>query len=311
MWVSFVRRHKVTIAIVAVALGLGAYLYFVDSGRVTTTEAEARKRNLLPAFRRADISELVIEDKGDTICILKRGDDAGEAMYYLDGELADQTAVDKTLSVIEFATAERRLDETVDRAAMGLQAPATRLTVSMGALTFRLAIGAPAPAPKGAAYAEVQGEGVVVVAKDLVTELTRPRDAYRGRTLVPYLSSSLAEFRIEGAGDARHFVMGAWGGWAILLEKGTKVRTDRDAFDRVLTSLAEVRAEAFTTEAGAERALSAASDKLRLTMLPRDGALPRAILDIGGECPAHPEDTVALRIEPPPKKAACVPKGVL
>ena len=35
------------------------------------------------------------------------------------------------------------------------------------------------------------------------------------------------------------------------------------------------------------------------------------MLDIGGECPGHADDVVAVRVEPPPKKNACVPKGVM
>jgi hypothetical protein len=310
--VALLRRHAVSISVAVLAVLLGGYLYLVDRDRVTTTESDARKRNLLRAFRRAEITEIVVEDPSDTVRVVRRGDDAGDTMYFLgSGEVADQVAVDKLLGVLEFATAERRLEGDVDRRAMGLDAPRARVTVSMGALTYRLSIGAPAPAPAGAAYAEVAGEGVVVVSRDLVTELTRPHSAYRGKTLVPYLSSSLSELRIEGAGGTRTFTVGPWGGWRVALEGGQKVRVDRDAWDRLLSSLAEVRAEAFTTEAEADRVLAAAPDKIRLTMIPKDGAQPRAILDLGGECPGQADDAVAVRVEPAPKKAACVPKGVL
>jgi hypothetical protein len=302
----------VSIAMAVLAVLLAGYLYFVDQGRVTTSEADARKRNLLRAFRRAEISEIVVEDPSDTVRITRRSDDAGDTMYVLGGgELADQVAVDKLLSVLEFATAERRLDDGIDRRAAGLDAPRARVTVTMGALTYRLAIGGPAPAPPGAAYGELAGEGIIVVSRDLATELMREHSVYRGKTLVPYLSSSLSELRIEGAGPTRSFVVGPWGGWGVALDGGQKVRVDRDAWDRLLSSLADVRAEAFTTEADAERVLSAAPDKLRLTMVPRDHAQPRAVLELGGECPGHAEDAALLRLEPAPKKAACVPKGVL
>jgi hypothetical protein len=306
------RRHAVSIGIVILAAGLGGYLYLVDRGRVTTTESDARKRNLLRAFRRAEITELALEDPNDTVRITRRTDDAGDAMWFLaGGELADQAAVDKLSSVLEFATAERRLDEGLDRHAMGLDSPKARVTVSMGALTYRLAIGGPAPSPPGAAYAEIAGEGAVVVSRDLVTELTRSHSAYRGKTLVPYLSSSLSELKIEGAGGTRSFMPGAWGGWSVALEGGKRVRVDRDVWDRLLTSLADVRAEAFTSEADADRVLAEAPDRIRLTMVPRESAQPKALLELGGECPGHAEDAVAVRLEPAPKKAACVPKGVM
>jgi len=299
------------------ALSFGAYVYFVDSGRVTTGESDARKRNLFKAYRRGEISEIVIHSGAgekaapkteEEIRITRRTDDAGESLFYVDGDLADQPAVDKLLGVLEFATPERQVDKALGRHDMGLDAPRLHVTVAMGSLKYRLDVGGPAPLPPGAAYAEVEGEGISVVPRDLVTELSRPRDAYRARTLIPYLSSSLAEISLEGAGGARKFVKGAWGGWAALFD-GQKVRVDRDAFDRVLASFADVRAESFTSEAEANQALAHADTKVRLTMVPIEGV--RAVLDIGGECPGHAEDVVAVRVEPGPTKTACVPKGVM
>ena len=77
MWSALLRRHIVSIGIAVLALLLGGYLYFVDRGRITTAESDARKRNLLRAFRRAEITELVLEDPTDTVRIVRRPDDAG------------------------------------------------------------------------------------------------------------------------------------------------------------------------------------------------------------------------------------------
>jgi hypothetical protein len=302
------RRHAVSIGIAVLTAALGVYLY-VDSGRVTTGEADARKRNLFGAYRRAEISEMVVEQRDSTFHLTRRTDDAGESLFYVDGELADQPAVDKLLGVMEFATPERAIDpKALSRHDMGLDAPRIRVTLTMGSLKYRLDIGEPAPLPPGASFAQVNDEGAKVVSRDLVTELSRPRDVYRGRTLIPYLSSSLSQISLDGAGGSRRFVKGAWGGWAASLGS-SKVRVDRDTFDRLLTSFADLRAETFTSEAEANQALAKADKKVRLTMVPLEGA--RAILDIGGECPGHPDDVVAVKVEPGPKKTACVPKGVM
>ncbi len=305
------RRHGVSVAITALAAGLGAYLYIVDSGRVTTKELEARKRNVFHAWRRADISEIAIEQHGETLRIVKRTDEAGDVMYDLaGGEPADPVSVDKLLGVLEFATPERRVEAGTDRSTTGLEAPRARITVAMGRVVYKLAIGAPAPAPGGSAYAELEGDGMFVVSRDFVTEVLRPRDVYRGRTLVTYLSSSLSELKLEGAGGDRRFVTGAWGGWGIVRGEQT-VRVDRDVFDRMLTAMAEVRAEAFASDDDADRALADASTKVRIVMNPRDKALPRAVIDVGGDCAGHPENIVAVHREPAPRKSACVPRGVL
>jgi len=305
------RRHGVSVAIAAFAATLGAYLYLVDSGRVTTKELEARKRNLFHAWRRAEISEVAIEQGAESVRIVRHTDDAGDVMYDLaGGEPADPIAVDKLLGVLEFATPDRRVETGADRGAMGLTAPRARLTITMGKVVYKLVIGGPAPVPAGRAYAEVEGEGIFVVPRDLVTELLRSRDVYRGRTLIPYLSSSLAELTLEGAGGERRFVTGAWGGWAVVRGE-QKIRIDRDVFDRMLTALAEARAEAFTSDGEADRALAEAAVKVRIAMTPRDRAHPRAVIEVGGDCPGHPEDVVAVHREPAPRKSACVPKGVL
>ena len=46
---------------------------FVDSGRVTTKELEARKRNLFRAWRRGDIAAISIDQKGESVRIARPG----------------------------------------------------------------------------------------------------------------------------------------------------------------------------------------------------------------------------------------------
>jgi hypothetical protein len=307
---AVLRRHAVSVVIVALAVALGVYLYVVDSGSVTTKELEARKRNLFRVWRRADISEIVIEKQAQTVQIVRRTDDAGDVMYELGGgETADPISVDKLLGALEFATPERRVDTGGDRNAMGLAAPRVRLTLTMGPIVHKLVIGGPAPAPAGSAYAEMEGQGFFVVSRDLVTELLRPSDVYRGRTLVPYLSSTLSELALQGSGGERRFVA-TRGGWSVVRGEH-KIRVDRDVFDRMLTSLAEARAETFLADVEADRVQADAATKVRIVMTPQAAGSPRAVIDVGGDCPGHPEDIVAVRREPLPRKSACVPKGVL
>ncbi|HKQ70914.1 MAG TPA: DUF4340 domain-containing protein, partial [Polyangiaceae bacterium] len=159
--------------------------------------------------------------------------------------------------------------------------------------------------------AELEGEGTFVIGRDLATELTRSPDAYRGRTIVPYLASALSAIELTGAGAHRRLVRAAGGGGWSLVRGDAKVLVDRDASNRLLSALAEVRAEAFPSEIEGERALAEASSKVRLTLVPQEPAGPRAVIDIGGACPGHPEDVVAVRSEPAPKMVACVPQGVV
>ena len=143
------RRHGVSMALLVATVALGGYLYWGDRDRATTSETNARQQNLVPTFRRGAFTELTIEQNGQSLRIVSRPGDAGEAVYYLgDGELADPPAVDKVLGALEFATVERRLEGKQDKHQLGLDAPRLKVTLVMGGLTFRLAVGSDARPPQ-------------------------------------------------------------------------------------------------------------------------------------------------------------------
>lgn len=303
------RKHKVEVALLVLVPVLAIWLFFVDSGSITTREAELRKRNLLPSFRRDQIERIAFESKDESFELFKRLED-GDSMFYIERkggeEIADQMAVDRLIAMLEFATPERRLDAPIDREALGLDAPRVRMMVSMGRISYELSLGTEAPSPKGAAYAELSGVGAVVLPRDIVTQLSLNEDAYRSRSLVPYLSPDLSVLRVEGPGGDRHFVRGSWGGWE--LEGDPRIRADRETLDRMLFAFADIRAEAFLSDEEADRAL--ADDHVTITMVPRDKERPRGVLQIGGACPNEPESVVVVRREPS-RISACAPKGVM
>ena len=302
-------QHAVTLALVAAAGAVGVYLYVVDRGSITTSEAEQRKRDWLPAFRREQVSRVEVERGAERYTLARRDADAGEAPFHLlvagRDEPADLPAVERLLGALEAARPERRVEAGLDRAGAGLAAPRLRLTLTMGKVVYRLAVGGAAPTPAGAAYGELDASGVVVVARDLAAQLDLAADAYRARSLVPYPPSELAAFALDGPGGARRFSRAAWGGWKL---EGPELRVDRDAFDRVLTAFADLRADSFLPDGDADAAL--AKDHVTLRVEPRDAGRPRAAFDVGGACPGHPDAVVAIRREPS-RVSACVPKGAL
>lgn len=304
-------KHKVEIALLLLVPALAIWLFFFDRGSVTTREAEMRKRNLLTAFRRDQIEQIAFERDGSSFRLVKRIED-GDAMYYVvrDGkeEIADQTAVDRLISTLEFAVPERRIDETMDRQALGLDQPKLRMKLGMGRIDYELVLGADAPSPKGAVYAELRGsgEGAFVLPRDLATQLSLSENSYRSRTLLPYLSPDLERLHIDGPGGERHFVRGTWGGWE--LDGTPRIRADREMLDRVLFTFADIRAEAFLKDDEADRAL--AEDHVTITMVPRETSRPRGVVKIGGACPDQPESVVVVR-EEPSRISACAPRGVM
>ena len=57
------RRHGTTLVLTALAAGMGVAV-FVERGSVSTSEELGRRRNLLPAFRGDDVSEISVQAEG-------------------------------------------------------------------------------------------------------------------------------------------------------------------------------------------------------------------------------------------------------
>ena len=105
-------KHATTIALSALALGAGVSVLWLDRDRVTTTEAEARKKNLFEAYRPDDITELTLTSSGATARLVRGDlDDAGQHAWQveIDGARypADERAKDQLVSALEMGTAER------------------------------------------------------------------------------------------------------------------------------------------------------------------------------------------------------------
>jgi hypothetical protein len=320
------RKHATSIVLLAAAAALGAYVFVFDRDRPTTDEVEARKDNLLPLMRRNQITEITIEQGGKKARIVRVGDvDAGDDMFHLVAgdpardDLADQIAVEQLTQALEFATRQRKVGPDFDRAITGLDQPAIRLTLSMGKITYRIAVGNESKTPPGARFVQLDDRDVFVVQKQFADEMARPIDTYRTHTILPYMSSQVSSIIIESGGQTRTFTREPWG-----FRVGTgpsAPRASRVAFSRLLNALANLSAERFVDLARAEAALGEASQRVTLTLLPAKKGDPKGLLEIGGQCPNErsTEDggsstatrlVTVIRRQPEPI-AACAPETVL
>ncbi|MFS8068017.1 MAG: hypothetical protein ACMG6S_16810, partial [Byssovorax sp.] len=163
-----VAKHATTLVLSVLALGAGASVLWLDRDRVTTTEAEARRKNLFEAYRPDDITELTITAAGKTARLFRGElDDAGQRAWQVEIEgaryAADERAKDQLVSALEMGTAERWVArDAVDQRGFGLDPEKIAITVAMGRIKLRLRVGGPAPSPEGSRYAEVEGRGVAV-----------------------------------------------------------------------------------------------------------------------------------------------------
>jgi hypothetical protein len=312
------RQKIVNFALIAVAVALIGVVIWTR-GCATTNEQEARANNLLGAWREGDLVSIEVQRKDQKVRLERRAEpDADDESKWLltqpINEEADLNVVTDLLGSLQFATAVRRIKpEEVDRAAFGLNEPRWVMLLDMGAVKYRLALGKEAAAPPGAVYLELSGEGaprpgVVIISRDLVKQLDVQADSLRARELVPYLSSSLKQLSLDGAGGRRLLRRNESGLWRF---DGMEhdYRVNREGLDRILLQFARAKAEKFIDPALAERALAGAPT-VRITMVNENPKKPRALLEVGGSCPSSANDVVALRREPD-RLAACVARNVM
>lgn len=295
------RKYASTLLLLAVAVALGVWLW-IDRDKVSEGERKRRETSAFVAWRKDEVSRVEIAHDGETI-VLER-DAKKDTAWRLTSprdERADQAAVERLLTTMEFASLVRRPTESAN---LGLDSPRASGTVTMGGLVMRFVLGAPSPRPEGSSYFRLEGEGAIVVSKELTDTLLQPVDAYRDRTVAPYLSLDLASFGVVHPG----------GGFTLerLDERSFKVAelgivASHGGLDGVWSALAEMRAESFPKEADVDRLT--ATPKMTITMKPKDGR-PSAVLVVGDECPGHPSEVVILRREPT-RVAACAPKGAI
>ncbi len=307
---ALVRRHATTLVLVAAALGAGLWLMVAERGLATTSEREARRQNLLPVWRGAELTRVtVVSLHGAAAMVREHPDDPDDHAFRVEqgGRTfrADPQEVDRFLATMELATVRREVPKSsIDRSAMGLDAPSSRITVEMGDVTHRLALGAAAPGD--GTYVEVEERGVFVVASSLAQSLDVKPDTLRDRTLVPWGSPAIAKLSLEGEGGSRSLERASWPATAggAFRFAGAGPRASARAIDALLEALGGLRAELFLdVDAGALE-----EPRVTLVLMPKEGA--RAVLAVGGACPEHPELIVVHRSEPSPL-TACVASAVV
>jgi len=294
-----VRRHATSIFLALVAIVLGLWLW-IDRGTITEGEREKRPKNVLPAFRRDEVSRIEITKGNEKLVLVRDVDRDADASWKIESPepgLADPNAVEQLSSAFEFATFVRKVDP---KAAPTFDAPRAFGSLVMGKITYRFMLGGAAPTPEGASYFEIEGKdgGVYVISKELTEQLLKGAAAYKSRTIVPYLSLDLSSLEIRGKTTVRIERTGD----LTFKIAGSGLRASREVLDKLWSAFAEMRAESFTDEHVGEPAFT-------ITMTPKDGRKPGELL-VGGPCKAHTDDLVVSRTSPT-KLDACAPKGIV
>ncbi len=312
------RRHGTTLALVVLSAVAAAVLY-VGRGEVTTGESIARRNNLLPSFRGDDVDEVRLVIGGRAARVFRGArDDAGQRPWQIEMDgaryVAEEMAVDQLLGALRDGVVERRIVkiEPAERGAYGLDAPHDQISLGMGAKQWRLRFGGPAPARPGSVWVEVEGQGAAVITPQLAAALQVDPDTLRRKALVTWEASDLDALALDGAGGPRRLVRASWQvprGAAFRFDGGLEgtARASAAALDRVWEALDRLKADAFLTDA---ESTAAPPPEVTVTLMPHGGR--RVTLDLGGACPGHPDDVIAVRREEGAASVgACVPRGVL
>ncbi len=298
------------------AIGLLA-LVLATSRSVTSGERESRARHLLTAFRSDEVTRVSYEKGGERWVIDKRvepdipasGQDSPRWQFVqpIQGE-AEEATLDQLLRAAQFATWLRRVDPaSVDRKTFGLDAPRAMLDIEMGTIVYRLRLGDRAPAPPGAHYLEVTGEGapetgVYVVSQSTAEDLSPDPEDFRIRQLIAYSGAGLSRIEAKADGESVRLVRHGRSGFRL---EGSGVRLSRVSVDQLSLAFSRTRAEKFVELGQAEEIQRKAKGLVELSLVPTDKKQPTAVVTIGGPCPDEPALLVAVRTAPRPA-AACI-----
>ena len=286
---------------------------------VTTEEVEARPSALLGAFRREDVTRIVVEwrrPQPRRVMLERLKDETGQDAWTLREpfrEPADPQRVAELLDALDSATILRRMNtKPSDREVFGFVTPRAVLRLDMGHVGYRVLLGKPAAAPHDAVFLEVTGHdapraGVVAVRSQLADKLFVSPDELRPRSLMPYGPADLKQLALQGAGGPRVLVRGEWGGWRFASQYDG-ARLARASVERLLSQLPRLEAIELLDPAVAEQSLGT-EPVVRIEAVPSDARLSAVIMRVGGRCPSG-DGAVALR-ERPDRRAGCIPASVL
>ena len=184
----FFRRHGTTVGIVALTAIAGVVVLVQDRGSITTAERTARRRNLLPAFRGDDVSEVKLTVQGKAARALRGPADAlGQRPWKveIDGAVwpAEEPAIDQLLAALRDGVVDRWIQGEAPQAGE----PRAMIAVEMGKQRYRVTVRGAAPTPPGAVYVEVEGGDAPafgVITAQLAAVLLAPPERLRQKALV-------------------------------------------------------------------------------------------------------------------------------
>jgi hypothetical protein len=275
----------------------------------STKDSEGRAENLLPVFRAEDALRVELRRGDRKISLLRSGSDAGAAVFSLVDpvrELADATTVDRLLSTLGSAHTLRPVERGPASSTFGLEQPALRIAVQTPKRTYHVALGGPAPTPKGARYVQVDsGDGtpnLFVVNKSVADDLSVELDAFRLRSLVSVSEPDVT--RVSITSPTLNVTLRRSTGLSFVVEGAPTRLADRETMRSLFFQLGRLSATEFLSAPDAEAAMGAA--RAHFVLETKDSKVPLTF-DAGGSCPSEPSQLVIIR-RSPDTQSGCAPR---
>ena len=200
------RGLRSTLALFAVALGLGAYIYFIEAERPTSGTPDALESVF--DFESDDITSLSVDAENGDRTVIRKTEDRWILVEPVAGNVDVTAVVGLTSSVasLEMQRIVAESEDAVDLDDFGLAAP--RITVAVettGGTAERLLIGARTPTG-GDVYATIDGSNrVFLISGFLDDTFNQTTFDLRDKTILDFTGNQADSLRITGADIAVAF----------------------------------------------------------------------------------------------------------
>jgi hypothetical protein len=245
-------RWQTTAALAVVLLVLGVFYYVWEIRWGPEREqAEGRKGRLF-AVELADVTELEIERRDDTVRVTRDG----QSWQMLSPVKArgDRGAIEDVLTHVVTVKSDREVAASPspsDVADFGLDEPAATLTLVLkDGRRLGLALGGKSPTGTWVYARQPETPAVVTIGDTLLRDATRPVAHFRDKAIVSFDRTDVAGFEVQ-TGDGTIVVEAADGRWTIT--QPVRLTADADVVRGFLDTLESARVKEFVAETPASR----------------------------------------------------------
>lgn len=267
-------QPRTTAILLAVALALGAFVYFYEvRGAETRKAAEEHAKQLFPEVEATEVSAIWLETLSGTKARLERREGDWQIVEPIDF-LADGTVVEGLASSLADVASVGVIEEPQGPEVYGLDEAATVVDFLAGEQEYQLRVGRGTPVG-GNTYASVGADPSVVytVPTFRVNGFSKSLADLRERRLLDFDPASIRRIEVGWPPDGRAVLeLAEDDEWRVV--QPLETRADQETVQSLLSDLRFMRASGFLDEpdSAAEAALEAPEFEARLFGEPEEGA---------------------------------------